>query len=244
SDAPTVLTTSYNILEEAIPLSVDMAICYAYMQLGAAGVSSRFISLFTLRGPQGISVDATTQNPSCTTFLPTFSGGCPFITAVGGSTGLPPQVAASFSGGGFSNYFPTPRYQLEDVASYVTSLGQEYSGLYNASGRGYPDVAAQAVDVAITWRASSSFFGTSASSPIFASIIALVNDRLIGAGRPVLGFLNPFLYSPAGRAAFDDAVSGANPGCGTDGFSASPGWDPVTGLGTPNFDRLIAAVGL
>ncbi|KAJ7624611.1 family S53 protease [Roridomyces roridus] len=235
---PTVLTTSYNILEEAIPLSVDVAICNAFMQLGAAGISVLFSS-----GDGGVG--GPTQNTSCTTFLPTFSGGCPFITAVGGSTGLPPQVAASFSGGGFSNYFPKPRFQLDDVASYVTSLGQQYSGLYNTNGRGYPDVAAQAVDVAITWQGVTGHgSGTSAASPIFASIIALVNDRLIGAGRPVLGFLNPFLYSPAGRAAFDDVVSGSNPGCGTDGFSASPGWDPVTGLGTPKFERLLAAVGL
>ncbi|KAJ7710689.1 peptidase S8/S53 domain-containing protein, partial [Mycena rosella] len=77
--------------------------------------------------------------------------------------------------------------------------------------------------------------GTSAASPISASIFALVNDKLIAAGKPVLGFLNPFLYSAAGRAAFADVTYGTNPGCNTDGFSASTGWDPVTGLGTPNY---------
>ncbi|KAJ7452721.1 hypothetical protein B0H11DRAFT_283160 [Mycena galericulata] len=75
-------------------------------------------------------------------------------------------------------------------------------------------------------------------------MVALVNDRLIAAGKPVLGFLNPFLYSPAGKASFTDVTSGSNPGCNTNGFSASPGWDPVAGLGTPNFDLLLSALGL
>jgi subtilase family serine protease len=50
--------------------------------------------------------------------------------------------------------------------------------------------------------------GTSCASPIFASMIALVNDRLLAAGKPVLGFLNPFLYSTTGRASFTDVTSG------------------------------------
>ena len=40
--------------------------------------------------------------------------------------------------------------------------------------------------------------------------------------------------------AFNDIVNGTNPGCGTQGFAAKPGWDPVTGLGTPNFLKLVA----
>ncbi|KAJ7097359.1 peptidase S8/S53 domain-containing protein, partial [Mycena epipterygia] len=145
---------------------------------------------------------------------------------------------------GFSNYFTTPDYQADDVATYLASIGDEYSGLYNASGRGLPNVAAQAENVEIAW--TGSFWlvaGTSCASPIFASMVTLVNDRLIAAGKPVLGFLNPFLYSPAGRTAFTDVTSGNNPGCNTDGF-ASAGWDHVTGLGTPNFDLLLTAVGL
>ena len=40
---------------------------------------------------------------------------------------------------------------------------------------------------------------------------------------------------------FNDITNGTNPGCGTDGFRASPGWDPLTGLGTPNFPKMLAA---
>ena len=78
--------------------------------------------------------------------------------------------------------------------------------------------------------------GTSASTPLFASVVSLINDELIAAGKSPLGFLNPFLY--ANPNAFLDVTTGDNPGCNTNGFPASSGWDPVTGLGTPNFGEL------
>ena len=84
--------------------------------------------------------------------------------------------------------------------------------------------------------------GTSCSSPIFTSVVALINEQLLNAGKPVLGFLNPWLYANPG--AFNDITSGTNPGCGTNGFSATTGWDPVTGLGTPNYAKLVTAAGL
>ena len=48
------------------------------------------------------------------------------------------------------------------------------------------------------------------------------------------------IYTPLFQAAFNDITSGSNPGCGTEGFYAQPGWDPVTGVGTPNFVKLLA----
>ena len=56
----------------------------------------------------------------------------------------------SFSGGGFSNYFATPDYQADVVGAYVDGLGSEYAGLYNKTGRGYPDVAAQGVNFQVS----------------------------------------------------------------------------------------------
>ncbi|KAJ7035384.1 family S53 protease [Mycena alexandri] len=219
---PTVLTTSYGFNEPDLPVSLAYAMCNSYMQLGAAGISVIFAS-----GDGGVG---GIQSTECTSFVPTAPGACPF-------NGLPPQSAASLSGGGFSNYFVTPGYQWDDVTAYIASIGDEYSGLYYSNGRGFPDIALQAENL---WLVN----GTSCASPIFASMIALINDRLIAAGRPVLGFLNPFLYSTAGRAAFTDIASGTNPGCNTNGFSARPGWDPVTGLGTPNVNLLLSALGL
>ena len=101
--------------------------------------------------------------------------------------------------------------------------------------------------------------GTSASAPIFASLITAVNDARIAVGKKPVGWINPAvrvlahlllpvqrlifdllqLYSSSFVDSFNDVTNGTNPGCGTEGFRASPGWDPVTGLGTPNFERLL-----
>jgi tripeptidyl-peptidase-1 len=50
----------------------------------------------------------------------------------------------------------------------------------------------------------------------------------------------PALYSPSFASAYNDITNGTNPGCGTLGFNATKGWDPVTGLGTPRFPILLA----
>ena len=82
--------------------------------------------------------------------------------------------------------------------------------------------------------------GTSASSPTFAAVISLVNDALLAEGKPTLGFLNPWIYSGA-YAALTDVTRGSAIGCNTTGFPAQVGWDAVTGWGTPNFGKLVAA---
>ena len=96
--------------------------------------------------------------------------------------------------------------------------------------------------------------GTSAASPTFAGIIGLLNDARLRAGKPPLGFLNPFFYSE-GYKALNDITTGASYGCGgidpqsneeVPGalvipgahWNATEGWDPVTGLGTPDFQKL------
>ena len=150
------------------------------------------------------------------------------VTSVGGTTGSNPETAASFSTGGFSNVFATPSFQSADVSTFVSSLGDTYGGLYNASGRGFPDVSTQSEGFAVAWNDEvRAIDGTSAASPTFASIIALLNDQLLSVGKGRLGWLNPWSYSNAG--ALYDITSGSNPGCGTDGFTAGKGWDPVSG---------------
>ncbi len=128
------------------------------------------------------------------------------MTSVGATQGIE-ETATYFSSGGFSNIFARPSYQAADVASYVASLGSTYSGLYNTSGRGFPDVAAQAMDFAFYFeRVLQLISGVSAASPTFASVVALLNDELIAAGKSPLEFLNPLLYSNA--AALNDIISG------------------------------------
>ncbi|KAF7368321.1 Serine protease S53 [Mycena venus] len=233
---PSVLTTSYGFDESDLTRSVANTLCNAYMQLGALGTSLIFSS-----GDGGVS---GSQSQTCTNFIPTLPSDCPFVTSVGSVGGIT-EVGSSFSSGGFSNYFGIPSYQSADVASYISAIGTTNNGKYNKTGRGFPDVAVQGESFEIAWDAQFGLVdGTSCSAPSFASIISLLNDQLVAAGKPVLGFLNPFLYSATGRAAFNDITSGTNPGCSTNGFSARAGWDPITGLGTPNFTKLKAAVGL
>ncbi|KAJ7781678.1 family S53 protease [Mycena olivaceomarginata] len=239
---PTVLTTSYGADEEDMTLPVAQGLCNAYAQLGALGTSILFAS-----GDGGVAGNEF----ECTTFVPTAPSTCPWVTSIGSSQTILEnftknnfsEIGAAFSSGGFSNYFEVPAYQKGDVDAYISSLGDTYSGLFNTTGRGFPDVSAEGVNfVVVSGNRTGLVSGTSASSPVFASVIALLNDELIAAGKSPLGFLNPFLYSPAGRAALNDVTDGKNPGCGTSGFNATVGWDPVTGLGSPNYPKLRTAV--
>jgi tripeptidyl-peptidase-1 len=79
------------------------------------------------------------------------------VTTVGGTKNVEPEVVAideniAFaSGGGFSNYFPRPTYQADHVPDYIKSLNGQFDGLYNASGRGYPDISAQGYRYVVIW---------------------------------------------------------------------------------------------
>jgi subtilase family serine protease len=166
------------------------------------------------------------------------------------------------SGGGYSIFFPRPDYQnvLPPGSTFVgSSVGAPGP---NSNMRGIPDIAYQAssrtgVLVYLTEPDTTSsgvgcgganpcstgwyvVGGTSTSSPQWAGIAAMA-DQI--AGRD-LGFLNPALYSvadnPAKYAAdFYDVTTGNNQTTSIPGYSASTGWDAVTGLGTPNVANLI-----
>ncbi|KAI0675073.1 family S53 protease-like protein [Trametes maxima] len=234
--APTVLTTSFGFPEALVSEDLANNICNAYAQLGARGTSILFSS-----GDSGVDDG---QGGECTVFRPTFPSGCPFVTVVGATQGTAPETAAPFSSGGFSNYFSAPKYQSGAVSGYLKTLGSTNSGLFNASGRAYPDVSAAGSSYQVTVNGSvTSVDGTSASTPLFASIVSLLNDRLLSAAEQPMGFLNPLLYS-RGKSALNDVTQGNNPGCGTNGFPAAAGWDPVTGLGTPDFNKFLSLLGI
>lgn len=63
-------------------------------------------------------------------FQPKFPPSCPWVTAVGGTTEVSPEIGVFFSGGGFSNYFSAPDYQTQDVASFLGDLGSTHDGKY------------------------------------------------------------------------------------------------------------------
>ncbi|KAH9055296.1 subtilisin-like protein [Lactarius vividus] len=236
---PQTISISYGNEESGYPRDNAIYVCRLFAQLGLRGVSVLFAS-----GDFGVGSGDCKAKDGNVRFVPMFPATCPFVTSVGGATGggFIPEVAASFSGGGFSDFFLRPNYQQQAVSSYFQNLGNQYHGMYNPSGRGVPDIAAQSLKFPIILDDNVRFVsGTSASTPVVAGIISLLNDYLISQGRSPLGFLNPWLYG-GGLSGLNDITSGSNPGCNTDGFPATVGWDPVTGLGTPDFERLLESL--
>ncbi|KAH9030335.1 subtilisin-like protein [Lactarius pseudohatsudake] len=188
---PPTISTSYGIQEKTTPLEYATALCNLFAQLGLRGASVIFPS-----GNSGVGnlEDCIDDNDTGSVhFVPTFPASCPYVTSVGGTTGNP-EVAVSFSGGGFSNHFPRPEYQQIAVPTYLKQLGNQYDGMYNPAGRGIPDIAAQASRIYIVLNDKGFVVsGTSCAAPVVAGIISLLNDYLlsIGDGSRDAGFFGP-----------------------------------------------------
>ncbi|KAL6706091.1 Tripeptidyl-peptidase sed2 [Coniothyrium glycines] len=251
SELPQVISTSYGENEQSVPKSYALSVCNLFAQLGSRGVSVIFSS-----GDSGTgSACQSNDGKNTTKFQPQFPAACPFVTSVGSVRYLN-ETATFFSSGGFSDYWKRPSYQDDAVKAYLHKLGEKNKGYFNRHGRGFPDVSAQGFGFRVYDKGVlKSYQGTSASAPAFAGVVALLNDARLRAKKPTLGLLNPLLYS--NPAALNDAVLGGSTGC--DGYArfhgapngspviphaswnATEGWDPVTGLGTPNFPKLLKA---
>ncbi|KAJ3527241.1 hypothetical protein NM688_g8155 [Phlebia brevispora] len=238
NNLPRVISLSYGTDERYLTSRLAKKICTAYAALALRGVS-----VISASGDGGVGGTSAEEHQNCEAFVPAFPT-CPYITTVGatalvdGKTPLDEQ-GADFSGGGFSTFFPAPAWQHEAVDHYLStaSIPDDYVSKFNRGGRAFPDVSTIGSYIAVKYQGHvGTIDGTSASAPIFASMIALINDARAAENKPPLGFLNPFLYRNPGL--FKDITSGNNPGCNTQGFSATVGWDPVTGLGTPRFEAL------
>ena len=137
----------------------------------------------------------------------------------------PPPSGPEGSGGGYSNLINRPAWQVAPG--------------FSNTHRGYPDISAvgdPATGYYVCYGNSSAcaqIGGTSLSSPLWAGMLALINQYLIAQGKPALGFANPRLYQLVGAAqpyaALHDITSGTN-----GAYNAGAGWDAVTGLGTPD----------
>lgn len=181
-----------------------------------------------------------------------FPGSSPWVLAVGGTTigdvsgstfdeyvwndpNPPDPRQWGTTGGGVSAFFPLPSYQ--STAGVPASL---YNG---TAGRGVPDVAGNA---SINSGYSGIFIGgspsvgngTSASSPLWAGLIAVINGAL-GVN---VGFVNPAIYA-LGSSVFRSILPGAGPAnnsnAGVAGYPAGPGWDACTGWGSPRGKALL-----
>jgi tripeptidyl-peptidase-1 len=158
------------------------------------------------------------------------------------------------TGGGFTHWNPMPLWQASVVESYLNSgINLPNAKYFNSQTRAYPDVSAVGHNCIIHLMMGSRGVwghadGTSCSAPVFAGIIAQLNAYQKQRGYFPLGYVNPLMYLmyDYDPSTFNDITMGTTQCtetqcCDNDfGFRATTGWDPVSGLGTPNVDRMIA----
>ncbi|XP_041121530.1 tripeptidyl-peptidase 1-like [Polyodon spathula] len=251
SAVPWVHTISYGDDEDSLSQAYMQRINVEFMKAGVRGVTLLFAS-----GDSGAG--CMKDGKGGNTFRPSFPASSPYVTTVGGTSFKNPfqvtyEVTDYISGGGFSNVFEMPDYQVNAVNSYLKGMKALPPKTYfNSSGRAYPDVAALSDNYwVVTNRIPIPFVsGTSASTPVFGGILSLINDHRFLKSLPALGFLNPRLYKLQGSAssALFDVTEGCHLSCLDEqvqgqGFCAAPSWDPVTGWGTPNYPHLLTALG-
>lgn len=260
----TVITQSFGTTEENFDGTQSLLnLRHAYISAAQNGVT---VLASSGDGGSANAGKAPVSNPATYPF-PTVNwpASDPLVTSVGGTylctdpvTGTsvdsvdPPtncqsnpgvrEIGWIDAGGGFSHIFARPSYQ-DALPAGSTPIGDM---------RGVPDVAFQASSrtgplVYATLDGGGGWFivgGTSCSSPEFAGLVAIA-DQIAGHG---LGLINPTLYaiasSPSSYAAdFYDVTTGNNQADpNVTGYPATPGWDPVTGLGTPNAANLVPAL--
>jgi tripeptidyl-peptidase-1 len=258
---PKVISTSYGYNEADLTPFYEKRQCEEYMKLGLMGTSVLYSSGdygVAGNGGQCIAANGTYNAGKDGRFNPSFPATCPYVTAVGATqvipgtniitslaTGTQPEEACEtviYSGGGFSNVFDLPGYQSSAVKSWFKNFPPPYGAdRFNNTQktRGFPDVSANGANYVVTVDGTFALvYGTSASSPTFGSILTIINERRMQLGKSSIGFINPTLY--AHPEVLNDVTMGGNQGCGTAGFTASKGWDPVTGLGTPDSVKMLA----
>ena len=142
------------------------------------------------------------------------------------------------TGGGVSDFFPLPGWQAKAKVPPSVNPGKQ-------AGRGVPDVAGDADEVTgykvRVDGVNTVIGGTSAVAPLWAGLIALINEKL-GTS---IGYLNPLLYNQLGPSAgvFRDITGGNNDNTGVvGGYQAGPGWDACTGWGSPDGTALVGAL--
>jgi kumamolisin len=206
--------------------------------------ASRGITVLVASGDDGSMDDSATGAHA------DFPASSPWVLSVGGTSlkatqGANPKIAsevvwndldmprpAGAGGGGVSAIFPLPSYQ--NGAGVPPSANPPHN-----IGRGVPDVAAVAdpytgvVVMRITGNELEPIGGTSASAPLWASLIVRINQAL---GTQV-GFLNPTLYASCARGVLNDITLGNN-----GAYVAKTGWDACTGFGSPDGNRLLHAL--
>ena len=221
ANTPSVLSISWGGPESSWAQSSVTALDDACQSAAALGVTITVAS-----GDNGSSDGVSGNNVD-------FPASSPHVLACGGTeligsgTSIESETVwndgsqGGATGGGYSTLFPVPTWQ--------SSAG------ISGPGRGVPDVAGDAAPESgyniLVDGQQEVVGGTSAVAPLWAALIAMINQM---KGAPV-GFVNPTLYGNAGD--FRDITSGNN-----GAYSAGPGWDACTGLGSPNGQEIAGAL--
>ena len=248
-NAPSVISISWGESEDSQPQQFVDGLAEALQDAATLG-----ITVCTSAGDNG-SADTPTNDPSAPWDGKPhvdFPSSSPYVLACGGTTltGTGTTITSEVvwndgprggAGGGASNLFARPDYQAA-VSIPASPTGKNGRGVPDVAGVADPETGYQ-IFVAGTQRVGG---GTSAVAPLWAGLIARINQRLASIGSKPVGYLNPLIYRSAiaDSGAFHDIVSGMNDITGTlNGlYTAGPGWDAASGLGTPNGAKLLRAL--
>lgn len=238
---PSVVSISWGGPEDSIEPQAVTAFHELFMEAAALGVT-----ICVAAGDHGVAdLDGAhwdghihVDHPACDDYVLACGGtqidakgddvvwndGTPFNTS--------PNGGGWSGGGGISTVIPVPAYQQGVALPKSLSTGKP--------GRGVPDIAMSATNYFTRVQGQEGASGgTSAVAPLMASLVALLNQ----AGGKNVGFLNPFLYAHASAGLFRDVTQGDNGIRNTvGGYSAGPGWDACTGLGTPRGAAFLSAL--
>jgi len=240
---PKVISQSWIGYEDDMTESQVTATSIGYMKLGLTGVS-----YFIPSGDTGPNMSA-----SCNSYDPQYPPTCPYITAVGGmkvNDDTNVQGAWMHGSGGFSKLVKRPSFQEEKVSNYLNSVPlppNPKGAVYTTAGRAYPDVSAiAALEPMIFDGKTMPIGGTSGASPQFAAFAALINVHRYQKGLGPIGPVTQTFWKIPSIGT--DIVEGQSYAtnrvgqCGTEhlpGYKAAKGWDPVTGVGSPDFQLLL-----
>jgi subtilase family serine protease len=246
--AKIVLIEAANASMSALLSAVDFAVSRGASEVSMSWGGGEFAGEATLDSHfnhPGVAFTASAGDSGAGVSYPSAS---PYVTAVGGTTlsisstgGRLSETAWSGSGGGSSAGEATPGYQ---------------AGFAPGATRGVPDVSYNAdpstgvyvYDSAPGWGGWYEVGGTSAGAPQWAGLFALVNQGRASAGKTALGTgqtfgVNSALYKLAGGSSYTNASGGFfDVTAGSNGLSATAGYDLVTGLGSPVANKLIPAL--
>ncbi len=239
---PSVLSISYGDGETRFPTAEMRAWDTAMATAALVGITTMVASgdegAYGLKEPGRLicHVDAPANCPHAVA-----AGGTHLVLAEDGliqeETGWTDTNHNGASGGGISQVFAVPSYQTEIVLPVKSGY---------QVGRGVPDLSANAdpdTGYCVFFQGAPTVVGgTSAASPLWAAILARLNQARSIAGKGAIGYLHPSLYPLGATAAFRSITVGNNNYNGVVGYVCTPGWNPVTGWGSPNVSAFIAAL--